>query len=228
MDDTARHTFIDVEALGPPGIGDIFAIGAARFDWFHGGVHERRQWNIELPRYPAGDAPTLKWVLAQSPEVQAQITSGTRWNFFEAWAEILDFLCPPGFHKPEQPIRTVVWADDWSDFAWLDYAARQHNLPVLRGLAIQSDSTPIVMASGFDLIRPARLVEHVAVDDAEFGALQLLTSAKSLANPHGSGDINRRFMRPIQVPADWQLIPAAREAGVPAEERYFRRAASRS
>lgn len=239
-----RHTtFVDVEALGPPGIGDIFAIGAVQMSWIHGGIMDRQQWNIAIPRYPGTDAPTMKWVMSQRAEVQAQLTDAKAKPFAEVWGEIMQYLVHPANipngrwnldHNAERrnerqrgDARAVVFADDWSDFAWLDFAAREAGLPTLRSVAIQADSTILNVASGIRLRRPERLIEHVAADDAEFGALELMTAAKYLSDPKGSGDLNLRYMRPIQLPTDWAVYQAAGEAGMPAEDRRYLRYGNR-
>ncbi len=228
-------TFVDVEALGPPGIGDIFAIGAVHLNWLAGGIMERRQWNIAIPRYPGSDGPTLKWAMSQRPEVQAQLTDPNAKPFAEVWDEIMAFLVHPA-HIPNErwdaekraarargESRAVVYADDWSDFAWLDFAAREAGLPTLRSCAIQADSSILNIASGIKLRRPARLIEHVAVDDAEFGALELMTASRFLSDPKGSGDLNLRYLQPVQPATDWAIYQAAGEAGVPMEDRRYLR-----
>ena len=171
------HIFIDVEAFGPPGIGRPFALGAAKFD-MERGVYARFQGNIAWP----GTASvfiyqdTLEWLLRQEPEVLAQVKHGSPfaqvWADFQTWAQVVLLRDPPTF-----------WADDWSDFAWLDIEAREHMLPPLREFGAQFDSSAITKAADplrvYSTETYGELVPHVAGHDAVRGALDLLASIHS-------------------------------------------------
>lgn len=172
-----QHIFTDVEAYGPPGIGKPFALGAVKFN-ARRGIIERWTRSIAWPEPQRiiAHQPTMHWLLQQRQEVIAQTAGGI--PFAAAWHEFIAWV------KDESP--RTFWADDWSDFAWLDLEAREHLLPTLRDLGAQYDSSPIVKLGD---PRPwdsrwygaaSMLIQHVAADDATTGALDLLGSLRSL------------------------------------------------
>jgi hypothetical protein len=173
-----QHVFIDVEAYGPPGIGRPFALGAVKFNRERG-IYKRSQWHISWP----GPEPlcahqeTIDWLVQQDARVLAQTRGGE--PFAKVWSEFREFV----FIDPERP---TFWADDFSDFAWLDIEARRHLLPPLRILGAQYDSSAMVKIANVLARDPrwygaiADLVKHVAVDDATFGALDVLGAAGAL------------------------------------------------
>lgn len=172
-----QHIFIDVEAFGPPGIGRPFAIGAAKFNADRG-VFARRQWNIGptsvcAGRPAGGDHSTIEWLTQQESRVLAQLKNGRPFQY--VWPEVLEFV-----DQPFSRCGSAVWADDWSDFAWLDIEARLHGLKTLRDYGAQFDSSAIVaLADPLKVYSEEKygvLVPHIAEHDAVTGALDLLAS----------------------------------------------------
>lgn len=179
-----RHMFLDVEAFGSPTApGRVFAVGAVHFDM--SGILDRRQFTFHQddPRCSSGN---LAWLLEQADEVRAQAVKALRDPGGvcspDPWRDLGCFICP-------QPQRVMVWADDYSDFAWLEGEAERLGVPPLRGSVVcQADSSAITMVAGagpaavVDLLDrlPYKLTPHVAVDDATFGALHLIAAVKAL------------------------------------------------
>lgn len=174
---TMQHVFLDVEALGPPGRGSPFALGAVRFDTT--GI--LGNWSSSITPRGQCDATTLAWLSRQVGEVLAQLRDGVL--FADAWYEFQVWL----FGHSRKPVPTTFWADDWSDFAWLDIECREHSLVSLRELGPQYD------ASGIIALVPAEhrprdqsewaegaMVRHMAADDARVGALDLLAALKAM------------------------------------------------
>lgn len=171
-----QHVFIDVEAFGPPGVGRPFALGAAKFDMARG-VYERTQWLIRAPGSVGGDQSTMEWLSQQSPRVLAQMRGGL--PFGQAWGEFLCFA-----DADDRARNTVFWADDWSDFAWLDFEARDYRFRPLRDFGSQYDSSAIVALADplkvYSVEKYGEFVPHIAMDDATAGALDLIASLKIL------------------------------------------------
>ena len=172
-----QHVFIDVEAFGPPGIGRPFALGAVKFNMSMG-VYARFQCGISWPGMVHADQETLNWLLRQEPRVLAQARDGVL--FRQAWAMFYDFV------YPDQRDPTTFWADDFSDFAWLDYEARAHQpaLPPLRSFGSQCDSSALIKLADplkvYSVEKYGELVPHIAMDDATAGALDLIASLNIL------------------------------------------------
>lgn len=170
-----QHIFIDVEALGPPGIGNPFALGAVVFDAT--GIHSRHQWNIDVVDFATTQGDTLAWLSRQPPEVLAQLRDGK--PFTEVWQEFLALV---------RGVEPIFWADDFSDFAWLDREARVLCLTPLRDLGSQYDSSAILRLAS--PLPPVSTVgtPHVAVHDAERGAEELLAALATLGRTLPRGD----------------------------------------
>lgn len=178
------HYFLDVEAYGPPGTGDLFAIGIVRFDLI-GPLRTGQQHLVSHDSFTAS-AETMSWLMEQTPEVRAQTEGGK--PFAQAWQEILAFF----FDQQQQAswgATATFWADDWSDFAWLDIACRRHGLMPLRDLGSQLDSSAITRLAGKPEPNPEHLAlfpnlrPHIALDDATQGALELLAALRVLQRP---------------------------------------------
>ena len=168
-----QHIFLDVEAFGPPGIGRPFALGAVRFDMKRG-AYDRRQWNIRsVSPSVTGEQSTLEWLSLQEPRVLAQMRNGR--PFTEVWGEFLAYAYGD---------TAFFWADDWSDFAWLDFECRGRDLLTLRGLGSQYDSSPLVRLANplkiYSEEKYGELVPHVAEHDAVSGALDLIAALNIL------------------------------------------------
>lgn len=180
-----QHIFIDVEALGPPGLGRPFAIGAAKFDLTRG-VYARWQG---LAR-PSGvvDADTMAWLSKQSVRVHEQLRGGD--TFASVWQQALRFFFGDPILAGMPASRSVFWADDWSDFAWLDIETRPYG-STLRSMGPQYDSSAIVALAdplrAYSTEKYGEIEPHVAVDDALTGALDLIASLNILGR-HLPGD----------------------------------------
>jgi hypothetical protein len=180
-----QHVFIDVEAYGPPGIGRPFALGAVKFNRERG-IYKRFQQRIAWP----GPEPlcahqeTIGWLVQQEKRVLDQTRHGE--PFAKVWEEFSVFV----FTDPERP---TFWADDFADFAWLDYETRRHMLRPLRQMGAQYDSSALTQLARVDVSDPTYLsnqakwygcvadfVQHVAVDDATFGVLDFFAACKKL------------------------------------------------
>ncbi len=166
-----QHIFIDVEALGPPGIGRPFAIGAVKFDMTRG-VYER--WHGLVKPRGEVDGDTMAWLSKQSVRVHEQLRGGQQ--FHEVWAQAVRFFYGgTGFDY-----LSVFWADDWSDFAWLDIEARACNWSPIRTMGAQYDSSAIVALADplkvYSTAKYGEIERHVAVDDALTGALDLIAA----------------------------------------------------
>ena len=172
-----QHIFIDVEALGPPGIGRPFAVGAVKFDMTRG-VYERWQGLVK-PRGEV-DGVTMAWLSKQSVRVHEQLRGGQQ--FHEVWTQAVRFFFGDRAHGID-PI-SLFWADDWSDFAWLDFEARDYRFRPLRDFGSQYDSSAIVALADplkvYSVEKYGELVPHIAMDDATAGALDLIASLKIL------------------------------------------------
>lgn len=182
-----QHVFIDVEAYGPPGIGRPFALGACKFDKARG-VYARFQVGITWTCALAAHQQTFDWLLRQPPYVLAQGRLPGP-SFERAWRLFMEFVHGSktvgaamtellvGVPKNEE---VTFWADDWSDFAWLDFEARQHTLSPLRETGAQYDSSAIVaLADPLRIYNDAKYGElkpHLAEHDAVRGALDLIAS----------------------------------------------------
>ena len=169
-----QFVFFDVEALGPPGAGDLFALGAVRFDPAAGLVLDRWHRNIRPGNGMNGavraNIDTLRWVLGQEPAVLAQLRDADATGFNRVYLEFIAW-CGFGDERP-----TCLCADDWSDFAWVEAEAHRACLGGLRRPFVRLYDTSIL-----DNLPPAASVQaarlltpHVAVDDAEAGALRLM------------------------------------------------------
>lgn len=172
-----QHIFIDVEALGPPGIGRPFAVGAVKFDMTRG-VYERWQGLVK-PRGEV-DGVTMAWLSKQSVRVHEQLRGGQQ--FHEVWTQAVRFFFGDRAHGID-PI-SLFWADDWSDFAWLDIEARACNRSPLRTMGAQYDSSAIVALADplkvYSTVKYGEIEPHVAVDDALTGALDLIAALNIL------------------------------------------------
>ena len=167
-----QFVFFDVEALGPPGAGDLFALGAARFDPTKGQILDR--WHRNIRPGTSGNVRatmgTLDWLLGQSSAVLAQLRDQGAKPFAAVYQ---DFI---GWARVASPETLILCADDWSDFAWMEYEAHSAQLGGLRRPNVRMYDT-----SFLDNLPPARsvamtrlLTPHVAGDDAEAGALRLM------------------------------------------------------
>lgn len=168
-----QHVFIDVEAYGPPGIGRPFALGAAKFD-SERRVYARAQWNIDWSGAEniTADQRTMNWLLEQEPRVLAQTRGGQ--PFGKVWLAFRDFVFADG-------VSPRFYADDWSDFAWLDIEARRALLNTIRDWgAPQYDTSVLVTAADplqvYSEVLDGELVPHVAEHDAVRGALDLIAA----------------------------------------------------
>ena len=166
--------------MGPPGIGRPFALGAVKFCETRG-IVARFQMHIKVDG--GVDAETLRWLVGQGAPVLAQLDKAHL--FMAAWQEFRDWV----YHSPTRHMPPVVWwADDWSDFAWLDIECRRHSLQPLRHFDgrynNQFDSSSVLALVGPVRRDPnhygADLIPHVAVDDATAGALDLLAALRVL------------------------------------------------
>lgn len=157
----ARHYFIDIEALGPPGVGQPFALGVVEFDIETGEMIARMQMPL-LAGYQQvkAETNTLRWLAKQSPEVIAQLAA-------ESGLSPYGILVERRFWR-DGPPRDYLWADDWADFAWLS-----EHIPNIRDHFVCIDTTILDMELGdgftFDDLTP-----HIAVDDAEAGMRRLM------------------------------------------------------
>jgi hypothetical protein len=174
-----QHVFFDVEALGPPGVGRPFAIGAAKFDQQRG-VYARWQGLVK----PAGevDGSTMAWLSEQSPQVLAQLRATDR--FATTWTDALRFVYGDPVLAGMPNLPTTFWADDWSDFAWLNVEIRRCGDTPLRSYGPQYDSSAIVKLADplrvYSVEKYGELVPHVAEHDAVSGALDLIASLNIL------------------------------------------------
>lgn len=170
-----QHVFLDTENFGSPGHGRVFAVGAVHFD--DSGILGRAQF-IFRQQDPQCGTGHLRWLLGQPDIVRQQAmlaldghdSALPGWEAFIVWVMACD----------EQ---VMVWADDYSDFAMLEAEARLRQRPTLRELTVcQVDSTAIIeLASPVEVdTAPFHLTPHVAIDDATFGALQLLAALRKL------------------------------------------------
>jgi len=77
-----KFVMFDIEALGPPGVGEIFALGAVRFDPGTGRILDRFSRNVRPGSGLGGElratCDTLRWALAQSPSVLDQLPTRAR------------------------------------------------------------------------------------------------------------------------------------------------------
>lgn len=168
-----KFVMFDIEALGPPGVGEIFALGAVRFDPDTGRILDRFSRNVRPGSGLGGDlratCDTLRWALAQSPSVLDQLRDPMSKPFsavyfeFMAWLGLDDAIAGP----------IMLMADDWSDFAWIEFEALRAGLGGLRRDGIEMyDVSVLARVEPKERIRPERgLIKHVALDDAEAGAL---------------------------------------------------------
>ena len=171
-----QHVFIDVEAMGPPGMGRPFALGAAKFD-LERGVFDR--WSGLIKPCGEADADTMAWLSSQTPDVLAQLRG--RSSFWNVWDSFLAWVYGNILALPsERP--TTFYADDWADFAWIDFECRTAKRPPLRTFGPQYDTSLIIALVPADR-RPRRnpdWIQHVAVDDAAAGALEFIHALKFL------------------------------------------------
>ncbi len=178
--------FFDVEALGPPGHGQIFALGAVRFDPWAGTILER--WSRDVA---VGDsfgfevratAKTLQWLLRQRPEVIAQLQDPEADGFSRSYLDFTAFVLGPWADGR----RIFLCADDWSDFAWIEFEAGRARLDSLRGSVGMYDTSILDHLKPARVIEPTRpLIQHIAVDDAEAGAIRLMERWPYLAMAFG-------------------------------------------
>jgi hypothetical protein len=187
-----QHIFLDVEALGAPGMGSPFAVGAAGFDME--GIRWRWHRNIRISGRAIADPETLAWLSEREPEVLAQLRGG--FTFGEVWLELISMLNELSMlneRKNEDEPAVTFWADDFSDFAWLDLAARQHGLLPLRTFGPQYDSSALVALAESVHTGPRkrrdgprldddarRLIEHYAEHDAVRGAMDLIWALQDM------------------------------------------------
>lgn len=160
----ARHYFIDIEALGPPGQGSPFALGIVEFDPAAGEIISRLQLNLLMPCMTA-NGPTIRW-LADQPGILDQLKDCVE----GVWPHSL--LVRSRWDRHGENLdgvpRDYLWADDWADFAWLS-----EHVPDMRDHFICIDTSIIDMQLE-DWQRNTNLRNHVAVDDAEDGMRRLL------------------------------------------------------
>lgn len=182
-----QHVFIDVEAYGPPGIGRPFALGAVKFDRERK-VYARFQAKIGWDGVSiAADQGTMEWLSKQEPRVLEQLRGGE--PFPKVWGDFVDWLgdgLEDWFARvarlaKEGVLPLAFYADDWSDFAWLDIEARRHSLPALRQYGAQYDTSAFVKAADplrhhNEAARYGELVPHIADHDAIRAALDFIAA----------------------------------------------------
>lgn len=174
-----RHIFIDVEAFGAPGFGRVFAVGAVLFTM--AGILARRQF-IFRQKNPQCGTGHLRWLLAQSDEVRKQAIQALSESHppdatRQDWYKLVQWISPE-----ENNEKLMVWADDYSDFAWLEAEATLLEVPSLRNFVnCQADSSAILKIAGIELnLNLPNLIPHVAVDDATLGATQLIHALRTM------------------------------------------------
>ena len=167
-----RHFFIDVEAFGPPGQGNPFALACVPFT-LRGDIGEGKQWNFQGPGIKHGiwesaERSTLRWLLSQPEAVRAQVNGDMPFEL--AYAQFRDMI-------QAEPGPVMLWSDDWSDFAWIDAYVRLWTNENVRELGCSADSTGLVRLAKMrepDAVWPSfEGTQHVALDDARNGAREL-------------------------------------------------------
>src|SRR5262245_25354572 len=131
-----RHVFFDLESLGPPGVGQIFALGAVKFEMQgeENRILDRLQLLIAVPEKVVVSAYVLRWLVSQDYFVGAQLAGAM--SFIEAWDNFVVWL-----RRGERvSTKLVFWADDYSDFAHLEVACREARGVSLRNLGAQLDA----------------------------------------------------------------------------------------
>lgn len=181
---TMQHYFFDVAALGPPGLGEIFAIGIVHFDPKAGTIKARSQYPVRVGDPLTGQVRAtryaLEWLGQQSPPVRAQLDDSRGQPFACVYQSFMSFIGGPAFFGG----RIVLCADDWADFAWFNFEAQRLGLDCIpRDRVIQLDTTALDMMVP-KTVQPSRpLTQHVALDDAEWGALSYMAAMRELGLP---------------------------------------------
>lgn len=183
MQRTMPHFFFDVEALGPPGLGEIFAIGIVHFDPHEGTIKGRAQYPVRVGDPMTGQVratrETLGWLGKQSPLVQAQLDDPRGQPFAHVYQSFMSFIGGPEFYAG----RVVLCADDWADFAWINFEAQRRGLAgIPRDRVIQVDTTALDMMVPKTIEPPRPLTQHIALDDAEWGALSYMAAIRELGD----------------------------------------------
>lgn len=175
---TMQHVYIAVEALGPPGRGTIFALGATRFT----SKGLASCFSVHIKPLGPCDPERLAFLSRQDSDVLAQLRGGL--DFSVAWYDFQTWL----FGETRAHAPTTFWADGWADFAWLDIECARWHLPSLfqlgpylhtsSGLSalVPAQQRPLDLSWG----RTEGYVPFVAVDDATVGALNLLAALRAL------------------------------------------------
>lgn len=165
--------FLDIEAYGPPSYGSIMQIGMVRFSLASMSILDRWQWRIEH-NAAIGDVDTIKWIEGLPEEAKIGQKAGKSVGFRGAYND--PTLAGLSALLIEDLADLVVLTDDWSDAAWLDAAIRKEDMTPLRGLANFMDVSIIVETMppirSIEQTRP--LILHVALDDAEQGAIDFM------------------------------------------------------
>lgn len=159
------HLLVDVEALGPPGSGEVVAVGIVPII----STAPAFTVNISIPPSPRLEASTLRWWMEQTAEVREQLTGGIPKPLAAASLE--------AYLRRFEP-KIYLWSTAWEDFAWLDQFLAP--LSSLRALGIRTnDAGTIFRMSG---IRPPENWprKHVALDDALVEASVLVKAAEAL------------------------------------------------